>query len=128
MLKEQKGITLVALVITIIVLLILAAISIAMLTGDEGVLVKANQAKTDNQLGAVKDKVGLANGNGEYSDTGIQTAVFDAIEAIEADEITPVTIDTTTDNTVVLSYNGRKTTGTVAVGGGLTWTGFEKAE
>ena len=33
-LKQEKGITLVALVITVIVLLILAGISIAMLTGD----------------------------------------------------------------------------------------------
>ena len=53
MLKEQKGITLVALVITIIVLLILAAISFAMLPGVEGVLLKAYHSKTDYQLGAV---------------------------------------------------------------------------
>lgn len=37
-LKEKKGITLIALVITIIVLLILAGVSIAMLTGDNGIL------------------------------------------------------------------------------------------
>lgn len=46
-LKKQKtdGITLIALVITIIVLLILAGISIASLTGQNGILSKANQAK-----------------------------------------------------------------------------------
>ena len=37
-LKERKGITLIALVITIIVLLILAGVSIAMLTGQNGIL------------------------------------------------------------------------------------------
>ena len=36
--KNNKGITLIALVITIIVLLILAGISIAMLTGENGIL------------------------------------------------------------------------------------------
>lgn len=38
--KKQKGITLIALVITIIVLLILAGISIATLTGENGILRK----------------------------------------------------------------------------------------
>jgi Tfp pilus assembly protein PilE len=43
--EQQKGITLIALVITIIVLLILAAISIATLTGENGILIKASTAK-----------------------------------------------------------------------------------
>ena len=46
-LKNSKGITLIALVITIIVLLILAAISIATLTGENGILTQANKAKTE---------------------------------------------------------------------------------
>lgn len=45
--KESKGITLIALVITIIVLLILAAVSIATLTGENGILTKANTSKTE---------------------------------------------------------------------------------
>lgn len=45
MLKRDKGITLIALVVTIIVLLILAAISISMLTGDNGILTKAKEAR-----------------------------------------------------------------------------------
>ena len=43
--KENKGITLIALVITIIVLLILAGVSIATLTGEHGILTQANNAK-----------------------------------------------------------------------------------
>ena len=42
---ENRGITLIALVITIIVLLILAGISIAMLTGENGIITKAQEAK-----------------------------------------------------------------------------------
>lgn len=48
--KKNKGITLIALVITIIVLLILAGISIATLTGENGVLTKANTAKEQTEI------------------------------------------------------------------------------
>lgn len=44
-LRNTKGITLIALVITIIVLLILAGVTIATLTGDNGILTKASEAK-----------------------------------------------------------------------------------
>lgn len=47
--KANKGITLIALVITIIVLLILAGVTIATLTGDNGLLQKATTAKQDNE-------------------------------------------------------------------------------
>ena len=43
--KKETGITLIALVITIIVLLILAGVSIMMLTGDNGILNQASNAK-----------------------------------------------------------------------------------
>ena len=45
--RNNKGITLIALVITIIVLLILAGVSIAMLTGDNGILTQATNAKDE---------------------------------------------------------------------------------
>ena len=47
--KTQKGITLIALVITIIVLLILAGVSIAMLTGENGILTQAKKAKKETE-------------------------------------------------------------------------------
>ena len=49
-LKSEKGITLVALVITIIVLLILAGVTIATLTGNNGILTKANEAKESTEV------------------------------------------------------------------------------
>ena len=48
--RTNKGITLIALVITIIVLLILAGVSIAMLTGDNGILSQAQNAKNDTEV------------------------------------------------------------------------------
>ena len=59
-LKTHKGITLIALVITIIVLLILAGVAIATLTGDNGIIAKAQQAKMQNDKAAAKEKVDLA--------------------------------------------------------------------
>ena len=47
--KKSKGITLIALVITIIVLLILAGVSIAMLTGQNGILTQARKAKNETE-------------------------------------------------------------------------------
>ena len=58
--EAQKGITLIALVITIIVLLILAGVSIAMLTGQKGILTQANNAKNETELASAKEKVELA--------------------------------------------------------------------
>ena len=57
MLKEQKGITLIALVITIIVLLILAGITIAMIGGQDSAPNKAAEAKIINDVGAAKDTI-----------------------------------------------------------------------
>ena len=59
-LKEKSGITLIALVITIIVLLILAGVSIAMLTGDNGILTQATEAKEKNTIGGEKEQISLA--------------------------------------------------------------------
>ena len=55
--NNQNGITLIALVITIIVLLILAGVAIAMLSGDNGLLNKASDASVDTAIGAAKDQV-----------------------------------------------------------------------
>ncbi len=57
--KKERGITLIALVITITVLLILAGVSIAMLTGDNGILTEASNAKIETVLGAIKEQIKL---------------------------------------------------------------------
>ena len=45
--KNQKGITLISLVITIIILLILAAVSIGTLAGENGLIARAQKAKNN---------------------------------------------------------------------------------
>ena len=63
--KMQTGITLIALVITIIVLLILAGVSIAMLTGNNGILTQAKLAKENTALAKEDEENKLAKNN-EY--------------------------------------------------------------
>ena len=57
--RSQKGITLIALVITIIVLLILAGVSIAMLTGQNGILTRANNAKEDTAVAEAVERINM---------------------------------------------------------------------
>ena len=57
--KKERGITLIALVITITVLLILAGVSIAMLTGDNGILTEASNAKIETVWGTIKEQIKL---------------------------------------------------------------------
>ena len=58
--KKNKGITLIALVITIIVLLILAGVTIATLTGNNGLLTKTGEAKQVNKEAEIKERIILA--------------------------------------------------------------------
>ena len=59
-LKNERGITLVALVITIIVLLILAGVTLSMVMGDSGIFGKANSAKESTQLSNAEETIKLA--------------------------------------------------------------------
>ena len=58
-LKASNGITLIALVITIIVLLILAGVSIATLTGENGILTKAQEASIQTRGAQVEEVINL---------------------------------------------------------------------
>ena len=55
--KETKAITLIALVITIIVLLILAGVTIAALSGDNGILTNATKAKYATELSQYNEEL-----------------------------------------------------------------------
>ena len=57
--KDMKGITLIALVITIIVLLILAGITIGAITGDNGIINQAQSAKTENERSNIKEQINV---------------------------------------------------------------------
>ena len=97
-LRNRRGITLIALVITIIVLLILAGISISMISSQDGVLNKATTAKETQEQVVEEETVNLAlqaammNENGEIDYDNIDKYLFEA----EGDK-----------NARVIKYNGR---------------------
>lgn len=67
--RTNQGVTLIALVITIIVLLILAGVSIAILTGKSGILDKANNAKMETNRAKAKEQIQMEV-FGSYDDNG----------------------------------------------------------
>ena len=73
--KGNKGITLIALIITIIVLLILAGVTINAISGNESAMDKAKEAKEKNEQGAELDAIKMAVVNSVASDlTGLVNA------------------------------------------------------
>ena len=72
----QRGITLIALVITIIVLLILAAVSIATLTGENGIVTQAGNAAEETRGAEVEERVNLWKSeikSAEYTNASVKT-------------------------------------------------------
>ena len=102
---QEKGITLIALVVTIIVLLILAGISIMMLTGENGILNRASEAKQNTGTAQTEELVklsvtdALTQGLGSLTDANLKTALNNNIGAgkyeISGDETSgwTVTVD-----------------------------------
>ncbi len=70
--NSTRGITLIALVITIIVLLILAGVTIATLTGDNGILTRANEAKEETKAGEDIEKIKMAVSEAQMGEDGYQ--------------------------------------------------------
>ena len=70
---KNKGITLIALVVTIVVLLILAGITISLVFSENGIISKSKNAKEQTQIAQVREQLELAKGpeyiegNGRYN-------------------------------------------------------------
>ena len=103
-LKEMKGITLIALVITIIVLLILAGVSIATLTGENGILTQATNAKNKTKE-AEADEIFKLIAN-EWK---IEKAKGTSLDAFLEEKEEEYGITATADGEdYILEYNGEK--------------------
>jgi len=72
--KENKGITLIALVVTIVVLIILAVISVNAVLGENGIIRRAEQAKVLKSHGEVTEGIKLAYVDYEFEQTTGVTA------------------------------------------------------
>ena len=76
---KERGITLIALVITIIVLLILAAVTLNLVVGDNGIITKATEASLQTVISQIQDTVKLKNAEKltEYHAGNIDEELFD---------------------------------------------------
>ena len=94
MFKQEKGITLVSLVITIIVMLILAGVSLSMVMGEGSVLNQARDAVDTTELSSVKDEIGMALGSAQtnfyagYASTTNRITMVQALTRLELKEFT----------------------------------------
>ena len=138
--NNQKGITLVALVITIIVLLILAGVTIAALSGENGILTRSSQSAKETKVGNAKEIVTNAYNSAvaEYYNARYVNAetISDAAAYVKGKMATDTDITSATSPAISAASSGTafeftvdgvKYTGTIAnVTGGkgttLTWS------
>lgn len=105
--KSQKGITLIALVITIIVLLILAGVTIAMLTGENGILTKAKTADTDTKNAEAAERINMEL-QAFKTDILANGSIQDDTKAKAEANLPGSTINiNATENKATISYEGK---------------------
>ena len=108
--QESKGITLIALVVTIVVLLILAGISIAALTGENGIINRTIEAKRATDTSQIKEEVELAwlgvqtKGYSLKWDTSQKASELDK----ELDKISEADVEVLDNNNLKVSFKGNE--------------------
>ena len=99
--KSTKGITLISLVVTIIILLILAGVTIAILMGDNGLINKTKDAKIKTEIAGIKEEIQTdilgkqAENNGNISDDSLKEILEKYGTLSEEEKLTDKTLTTT---------------------------------
>ena len=86
--KNQKGITLIALIITILVLLILAGVAISMVIGNNGVVNKAQNAKSTHSLAELEELANIEYTSLKINDYVIGLNEVDGQTVLDANKVT----------------------------------------
>ena len=87
--RKEKGITIIALVVTIVVLLILAGISIAAITGDNGIINKSDEARIETEIATYKEQLEVIK-HEEYADgytLSVDTFLDKYAKAVQEDKM-----------------------------------------
>ena len=104
--KRNKGITLIALVVTIIVLLILAGISIMMLTGQNGILNRAKEAKESTQQAQEYEQTAI-NNTSDFINSYVNGKSYEVVEPTNVEDWY---FTTESDGTITITgYKGSDT-------------------
>ena len=101
--KKEKGITLIALVVTVIVLLILATVTISIITGDDGVIDQARDAKSETEISQWEERIDIAilNAEGNSEEVTMDTIIQELINRgiiSDASKVDKTTGDITTND------------------------------
>ncbi len=137
--RKNKGITLIALVVTIIVLLILAGVTIEMLSGDNSAPQKATEAAQKDAIAGAKDEIAMTvqerllnyynntyvKGNGIAGASTQSEVVKAADDAVgKAKERNKQLLDSSVvkENTIILKTKSYIVVGTIDKKGGITWS------
>ena len=84
--RNERGVTLIALVVTIVVLLILAGTAIAMLSGDDGIMTNAQRSQAANTEGEIREKIKMAY-NAVKTEISVNSAIDSSYDASSATEM-----------------------------------------
>ena len=88
MIRNKRGITLIALIITIIVLLILAGVTINMVLGDNGLINKAKNSSYISERGKLQEQLEIIKAELAIDNRGKKVTVKQYIERLQEDGIT----------------------------------------
>ena len=122
---RNRGVTLIALVVTIVVLLILAGVAISMLSGDDGIITNAGKAKDENDQSTLEEEVGLAVSsyriNSKTGGTGDLEGELRKIQGATVEEIAEGTYYVEREgHGVTVSEEGKIENGTLDIWDGTT--------
>ena len=137
--KESKGITLIALIITIIVLLILAGVTINALSGNDSTPAKAQEATQKTDISSAKEDCILTATTAKTdalhetyvannANKTIAQSVIDELIKKNNTNIGSASITVASDGTVIISTTGYEVIGTVDENGTLTFGEVESLE
>ena len=120
--ETQRGITLIALVITIVILIILATVTLNVVLGDGGLIQRAQQAKELTEEAAAKEEQQILNLTG-YFDELAADSVVEAFKAgdIKVGDYVNYTPDSNSPVNLTEADTGYGTTQTYSVDSSTTW-------
>ena len=119
--KTEKGITLVALVVTIVVLLILAGVSINLVLGNNGIIAKAKEAETKSAEASQNDLKGMNALAEEMNNALGEKPKVDLSKYKIGDSVNYTYDPASSSYTLESKYSGYSSNQTIAQTTGLTW-------
>ncbi len=112
--ERQNGITLVALVITIIIIIILSTVTINMAFGENGLITQAQKAKDMTLNSVTAEQEGMNSVMSEYLNVMAEDSELPLPPADTTPPTVEITVGETTENSIVITVNATDDSGEIA--------------